>query len=253
MKMITHLRPYLIKALLWLASSLGIVAILMLMISGPLYRVELLPLGSAFMLLRWAAYAGLAAMALAALIALWQRPDRRAQQTALAISFVAGLIAFYIPYNQSQTARSVPPIHDISTDLVDPPAFVAVAPLRAGAPNPVEYAGEETAAQQRAAYPDIQSMRFDIDAMTIFRAAEHTVEKMGWDLVATDENAGRIEATASTRWFGFKDDVVIRIRSHGDSAIVDIRSKSRLGRSDVGANAKRIRRFSRLLERTLRD
>jgi uncharacterized protein (DUF1499 family) len=163
------------------------------------------------------------------------------------------LIAFYIPYNQSQTVRSVPPIHDISTDLVDPPVFVAIAPLRAGAPNPAEYAGEETAAQQRAAYPDIQSMRFDTEAMTIFRAAERTVAKLGWDLVAADENEGRIEATATTRWFGFKDDVVIRIRSQGEGTIVDIRSKSRLGRSDVGANTERIRRFSRLLERTLED
>jgi uncharacterized protein (DUF1499 family) len=225
----------------------------MLTISGPLYRVELLPLGSAFMLLRWAAYVGIAAMALTALIALVQRPDRCVQRTALAISFVAGLIAFYIPYNQSQTVRSVPPIHDISTDLVDPPVFVAIAPLRAGAPNPAEYAGEETAAQQRAAYPDIQSMRFDTDAMTVIRAAEDTVAKMGLDLVASDENAGRIEATASSRWFGFKDDVVIRIRSQGEGTIVDIRSKSRLGRSDVGANTERIRRFSRLLERTLED
>jgi uncharacterized protein (DUF1499 family) len=251
--MLMQIPRHLAKPLRWLASSLGIVAILMLTISGPLYRVELLPLGSAFMLLRCAAYVGIAAMALAALIALWQRPDRHAQKTALAISFVAGLIAFYIPYNQSQTARSVPPIHDISTDLVDPPAFVAIAPLRAGAPNPVEYAGEETAVQQRAAYPDIQSMRFDTEAMTIFRAAERTVAKLGWDLVAADENEGRIEATATTRWFGFKDDVVIRIRSQGESTIVDMRSKSRLGRSDVGANAERIRRFAQRLERTLRD
>jgi uncharacterized protein (DUF1499 family) len=251
--MLMQIPRHLAIPLRWFASSLGIVAILMLMISGPLYRLELLPLGSAFMLLRWAAYAGIAAMALAALVALWQRPDRRTHQTALVMSFVAGLIAFYIPYNQSQTARSVPPIHDISTDLVDPPVFVAIAPLRAGAPNPVENAGVETAAQQRAAYPDIQSMRFDTDAMTIFRAAEHTVEKMGWDLVATDANAGRIEATATTRWFGFKDDVVIRIRSQGESTIVDMRSKSRLGRSDVGANAERIRRFAQRLERTLRD
>jgi uncharacterized protein (DUF1499 family) len=66
---------------------------------------------------------------------------------------------------------------------------------------------------------------------------------MGWELVASDSAAGRIEATATTPWFGFKDDVVVRVRPDGSGSRIDVRSVSRVGKSDVGANAKRIRTY----------
>src|SRR5690606_17575541 len=141
------------------------------------------------------------------------------------------------------TAQSVPPIHDITTDIENPPEFVAIAPLRADAPNPVAYAGEETAAQQREAYPELASLERSEPASDIFAEALLVVDDMGWELVASNIEEGRIEATDTTRWFGFKDDVVIRIVQNNDGAIVDVRSKSRVGRSDVGVNAARIENF----------
>ncbi|MEE4186242.1 MAG: DUF1499 domain-containing protein [Gammaproteobacteria bacterium] len=136
------------------------------------------------------------------------------------------------------------PIHDISTDTADPPAFVAVAELRGPNDNPAEYAGPETAAQQAAAYPDLQTLVLADPYSLVFATALEVAERMGWEIVASDANAGRIEATATTPFVGFKDDVVIRIRDRSPQTLVDVRSKSRLGMGDMGVNAKRIRDYT---------
>ena len=229
---------------------IGILAGFLLLISGPLYRWQWLELGIAFTLLRWAAYIGVAATVLIIAYLIWQRP-RGLQLGALALAAIVGFISFYLPYQQLQTARSVPPIHDISTDLENPPVFVAVAKERANAPNPVEYAGEETAEQQREAYPEIQPLLLESDYERVFSAALSVVNDLGWQLVASDLTEGRIEATDTTFWFGFKDDVVIRIEKKADQVRVDVRSKSRVGRSDVGKNAERIKQFMQQLREQL--
>lgn len=225
----------------------GILALLLLALAGPFYRLQWLDLGSAFLLLRWAAYVGIGAGILLIAFFIWQRPKGVAAGLTL-VAIVASVLAVGIPYLQLQTARSVPPIHDISTDTVTPPEFVAIAPLRADAPNPVAYAGEETAAQQREAYPDLVTYVSEHSAEQLFDKSLQVVEQMGWHLVASDRQAGRIEATDTTTWFGFKDDVVIRIAPQGAGAELDIRSKSRVGRSDVGKNAERIRAFITALD-----
>lgn len=231
------------KVLCFVAVAAGLLAIAMLLIAGPLYRTETLALGNAFLLMRWAAYVGIAAMVLVVIAMFVLRPATVGGRGLLVLSFLAGFISFYLPYSQLQTAQSVPRIHDISTDTTNPPVFVAIAPLRSEAPNPVEYAGEEAAMQQREAYPDVQTMRFQAQPQQVFDAALRVVEASGWELVDSNVNEGRIEATATTQWFGFKDDVVIRISTDGAVTLLDIRSKSRLGASDVGANAARIRDF----------
>jgi uncharacterized protein (DUF1499 family) len=76
-----------------------------------------------------------------------------------------------------------------------------------------------------------------------FARARAAAQARGWEIVAADESAGRIEALATTRWFGFKDDIVIRVAAAGGGSRIDMRSKSRVGRSDLGANAKRIQDF----------
>jgi len=221
---------------------LGILSLVLLAISGPLYRFEWLELGTAFLLLRWAAYIGIGAGVLLIVMLIWQRPKGTlAGLTVVAI--ITSALAVWMPYNQLQTAQSVPPIHDISTDTVNPPEFVAVAPLRADAPNPVAYAGPETAEQQLKAYPDLETYRSELAPEALYDKALATVTAMGWELVAGDRDEGRIEATDTTTWFGFKDDVVIRIRDVDGKTELDIRSKSRVGRSDVGKNAERIREF----------
>lgn len=233
-----------------LLAIVGLLAGFLLLISGPLYRWQWVELGVAFTLLRWAAYIGVAGTVLIVVYLIWQRP-RGFHLALLTVAAIVSFVSFYMPYQQLQTARSVPPIHDISTDLKNPPAFVAVAKERADAPNPVEYAGEETAEQQREAYPSIQPLLIERDYERVFSAALTVVNDMGWQLVASDLTEGRIEATDTTFWFGFKDDVVMRIENQADQVRVDVRSKSRVGRSDVGKNAARIAQFMQQLQEQL--
>jgi uncharacterized protein (DUF1499 family) len=190
----------------------------------------------------WAAYTGLAAAALA--IAAIAIPKVREGWTlGLVAALAVGLAAFYVPWKWQERARSVPRIHDISTDTENPPSFVAVLPLRKDAENTAVYGGKEIAEQQRKGYPDIQPLLLGVPPQVAFARALDTAESMGWTLVASNPAEGRIEATDRTMWYGFKDDIVIRVAPSGSGSRVDVRSVSRVGRSDIGINAQRIRQF----------
>jgi len=134
-------------------------------------------------------------------------------------------------------------IHDISTDTDNPPPFVALLTLRLQSANGAAYGGAAVAAEQRARYPDVQPLLLDAPPTVVFAKALQAAQDMGWHIAAAIANEGRIEATATTRWLRFKDDVIIRILARGTGSRLDIRSMSRIGRSDFGANAKRIRAF----------
>lgn len=232
----------------------GFTALFLVFIAGPSFRSGWLDLGQAFTLLRWGAYVGIASVPLVIGYAIWQKPQGRFT-SALAISAVVGLFSFYLPFSQWQTAQSVPPIHDISTDLENPPEFVAVLPLRKNAPNPPEYAGEDTARQQREAYPELQPLILEQPVAEVFDAAQAVIEGQAWELAGAellDDGSARVEATDTTLWFGFKDDVVVRIQPHENGSRLDVRSKSRLGGSDVGANARRINLFIEKLQEQLK-
>jgi uncharacterized protein (DUF1499 family) len=144
----------------------------------------------------------------------------------------------------SQFSGGGPPIHDISTDTINPPVFIAVAELRSESDNPAEYLDDGTAKLQADAYPDITTITLNMDQSAAFTAALSTAQSMGWEIVAAEESEGRIEATASTPYVGFKDDVVIRVQASENNSLVDVRSKSRVGKGDVGVNAARIRKYS---------
>ena len=223
------------------------VASTLLLLAGPVgYRLGILPLRVALqILLRWGAYAAIAAavLSLAGLIVTLIRP-REARRGILlaAVSFLAGVVLIGIP-GRFRLGPPKPPIHDITTDTQEPPEYLAVLPLRVNAPNPTVYGGEEIALQQREAYPDLQPLILNIPPPQAFERALTTVREMGWDVVAADAAAGRIEATDTTFWFGFKDDVVIRVRPADGGSRVDVRSLSRVGRGDAGTNAKRIRAY----------
>jgi uncharacterized protein (DUF1499 family) len=165
-------------------------------------------------------------------------------------AIVVGLAVVSVPSAFILSARGKPAIHDITTDVDNPPAFVSILPLRAGAANPPEYAGAETAAQQRRAYPDVQTLVLRSSAGETFDRALTAVRDLGWEVVASDRVAGRIEAVDTTFWFGFKDDVVIRIAEtpSAGGTRVDVRSKSRVGVGDLGANAGRVRELLRRLQ-----
>lgn len=241
--------PSRLRAVWWIPVVVGVVAGLMVLVSGPGTRLELWNFRLGLQLLRWGAYLGLAALVLVAVTAVVARP-RGAAALLLAIAVASAAFAFLVPWQWQRRARGVPPIHDITTDLEDPPAFVAVLPLRAGASNPPEYAGPEVAAIQREAYPSLQPLMLAMPPAEALAAAEHAARGMGWEIVAIDPDAGRLEATDTTPWFGFKDDVVVRVRSTEGGTRVDVRSKSRVGRGDVGTNFRRVSEF---LERLQQD
>jgi uncharacterized protein (DUF1499 family) len=149
--------------------------------------------------------------------------SRRARVARPLFALVLGASVAAIPAAAYLRARSVPPINDISTDPT-----------------------EQSDAQRRA-YPDIQPLRLAVAPNIAFERAKGAIEEAGWQIVREDPSAGRIEALATTLWFGFKDDVIVRINADGAGSRVDVRSKSRVGRSDLGTNAQRIRAFQRRL------
>ena len=226
------------RAIAPIAAAVSAAALGLLLAAGPGTRIGLWAFGRGFQMMRWAAYAGMVGAALA-VVALLLGPRRGLAVLALAL----GLAAFVPPWLVERNAMGKPPIHDITTDTADPPPFVAIVPLRRDARNPVEYGGPEIAAQQRKAYPDIAPLFLPAPPAQAFERAEWAARGQGWEVVAAVPAEGRIEATDTTQWFGFKDDVVIRIRPEGAGSRVDVRSVSRIGRGDVGANARRIREF----------
>ncbi|KRG33151.1 DUF1499 domain-containing protein [Psychrobacter sp. P11G3] len=228
---------------------MSVIAILLVALAGPLYKFGAVELSTAFAGFKFGLFAGIAALVLLAIQLLFKR-NTASIGSALASAILA-VAAIAVPLGMMNTAKNVPPIHDISTDLVNPPEFVAIAPLRAGAPNPVAYAGAEVAEQQRTAYPDLQTLTYTQSKSELIEASKQTIENLGWELVNIDADKGIIEATETTAWFGFKDDVIIRVIDNDSERLVDIRSKSRVGQSDLGKNAARIHSFIEELDSVL--
>jgi uncharacterized protein (DUF1499 family) len=231
---------------------LGVVAAATVALPGLLYHHGQLGLRPAFGAIRLGAMVGIAAIVVSLVgivLALRARQHRHLLYAALGL--LLGVVAFVPPWLLARKAGSLPAIHDISTDTVNPPPFVAILPLRANAPNSPVYGGPEVAAKQHAAYPDIQPLLSSQTPAALLDAARKVALAMGWQIVAEQADAGRLEATATTAWFGFKDDVVIRVRPEGSGSRLDIRSESRLGGSDIGANAARIRDFLARMHRLL--
>ncbi|RLQ23796.1 DUF1499 domain-containing protein [Seongchinamella sediminis] len=135
-----------------------------------------------------------------------------------------------------------PPIHNISTDLQNPPQFVTAGKVRGNASNSLALQ-EEVIEMQARAYPDLQTLVINDSIETAFERALATADELGWEVYHQDLNSGVIEAVDTTAIMGFKDDVVIRLNTNADGTLVDLRSVSRVGISDLGANAARIRAF----------
>lgn len=228
---------------LWLAIAAAVV----LALAGPLFRMDITGLLTSFSILRFTPIAaiGVILIALAGFAESRVLGDGKGSLKAVGAIVIAAIV-IAMPLSQKIRATGVPPIHDITTDTANPPAFVDVLPLRKDAANPADYAkdgGAKTAAMQEKAYPDIKTLDMAVPADQAFDKALGVAKSMGWDIVAQSKPEGRIEATDTTFWFGFKDDIVIRIQSADSGSRVDIRSESRIGLSDVGVNAKRVRAF----------
>ena len=196
----------------------------------------------------WLSYAiyvlGAAISGVGALVVAYFLLRKRAPRVLLLGALVAGLLAALIPGGSMLAHRSAAPIHDISTDTADPPQFGALLAVRGAGANEAAYDGPETAAQQRIAYPDLAGVLLSQPPRAVFDRALTTARERGWLIVAANPAAGLIEAVATTRWWGLKDDIVIRVRADGNGSRIDMRSKSRVGRSDDGRNAARVRDFT---------
>ena len=156
---------------------------------------------------------------------------------------LAASVVVLIPMGiQHYKAVTVPVTTDISTDRDDPPRFDRLGTPLADGANASEYTADEAALQAHG-YPDLAGIETPLAPDESFAHAIATARSLGWEVVEDDADAGLIEATDSTFWFGFTDDVVIRIRDNGSGSVVDLRSASRIGLSDLGTNAKRIRSF----------
>ena len=213
-----------------------------ILIGGLGFRFGWWPFSAGLQTVRTAAWTDLAALVLGVISLGLALRASDASARRLAIWALVGAVAVggYPAYLFQQVGQ-VPRIHDITTDTDNPPKFVAVLPLRKGL-NSLEVSPEVIALQKKG-YPDITPATLDAAPAAAFERAEKAARAMGWEIVASVPAEGRIEATDTSLLFGFKDDIVIRVAAQGPGSRVDARSVSRVGRSDFGVNAKRIRKY----------
>jgi uncharacterized protein (DUF1499 family) len=202
-----------------------------------------------FTILRWSAYLAIVAGLMSATGGV--AASFRGGKTALFLSIAGFLLSLAVIGTAGSwwaTAKRVPVIHDISTDTENPPSFVVIPSIRQNAQNTLEYGGPEVARLQHAFYPDIGPLLLAAPMDKAFEDALAAARLMGWQIVAVDESQKRIEAVATTRWFHFKDDIVVRLSESAGQSRIDVRSVSRVGKSDVGTNARRIRAYLKILK-----
>ena len=232
----------------FLALGIAALGLAVLAIAGPAHRMGA-SLITALAIMRWAAYIGGGA-ALVSIVAgvLSYRVRGWLKLSVAAVSLVIALTTVGIGVSWQQRAASAPAIHDITTDLENPPTFTAVLARRGNAPNRLERT-PQLADLQRQGYPDLAPITLSTKPERAFDRALAVAQSQGWEIVTADKSAGRIEATETTRWFGFVDDMAIRLTPWGAGTRIDVRSVSRSGLNDVGRNADRIRRFLKELQK----
>lgn len=233
-------------ALLGLALALAAMVTIAISVVG--YRLGWWRHPEAFSIFSRAAYAAMAALIVSAYGVFKTRPQ--GQQRGLVWAMIGIVLSLPIitatglfEYN----AKIYPRINDISTDTLDPPSFWDM-------PDPMEYPGDRVAKLQQAAYPEMIPLRLTVSPEQAFERALAIIDDNGWEVIAKVPAEGRIESVVTSLLYGFKDEVVVRIASTDDGTIVDVRSRSRIGRIDRGSNAKRIRAYLKTLkERTILD
>jgi uncharacterized protein (DUF1499 family) len=207
------------------------------------------PFGAGLKALRYLFFISVAGV----LVGIFARVRRKERHMVAAVAILLGLAFSGYLFSLYRTATTVPAIHDASTDLIDPPAFVTLS-LRKDNLDAIPDQGrpgwkaippiERWRALHGEAYPDLKPVRLAMPPAEAIKRAEALARERGWVIASSDPQAGHLEATATTRFFRFKDDVIVRARPDPAGSIVDVRSVSRVGRSDLGMNAKRVRKFT---------
>lgn len=238
-----------------LALSCLIVALigsLMFLLSGYGYQFEWWGLGTAFrILIPGGAILGVVALFMTIGYAIWSRRSDKELSGGwmVIVAAVLGLVLLAnFGYWYMEIQKGYPPIHDITTDTDNPPEFVAIVPLRADAPNQTEYGGEEVAKAQQAYYNGLETLHLDVPPAEAYERALAAAEQTSWEIVGAFKEELRIEAFHKLPWFGFIDDVVIRVDTTDQGSKIDVRSVSRVGRGDLGVNAHRIKKYLDAIE-----
>ena len=186
-------------------------------------------------------------VAFGAFVVIWREGLRGIGLAVAALGIGVAMLAY--PAYLSVLFYRLPAVNDITTDPVDPPRFEAITRLRPRGANPAAYPGPAATQMQRKAYPDIEPLLVSVPPAEAYEAALAVITKRKWRIVdlrppQTGRREGRIEAVARTPLMGFRDDIVVRVRAAEDGARIDMRSASRYGVHDFGANASRLRSLS---------
>lgn len=218
-----------------LGLTLSVISLLGLGVSGPGYRLGWWGYKTGISLVKYAGFVSVAVV----IVCLVGLVVSQGKAQAL-IGLVIGGCILGLTLKWKHTLESLPYIHDITTDTENPPLFVAVLPLRADADNSAEYGGPDLARQQKKGYPNLKPGFVSRPPVAAYGEALQVAKDMGWKIVASEPDSLRFEATDTTPWFGFKDDIVVRLSPNQTGSRIDVRSVSRVGKSDVGTNARRI-------------
>lgn len=221
------------------------VVVILPLLGIALARIELLSSGIGMLALPIAslfAIAGLLGGMIGGVVCLVRKVSTFLATFVLCMTVCAAFL-IYILVSWSKGAE-YPIINDITTDLEDPPEFVAVLEYRGEDSGSLDMLQHEKEIQAKH-YPDVKTLESEMNPTDAFQRSLEMANNMGWDVIAADESTGRIEAIVTTLVYGFKDDVVVRITPNHNTggSYIDLRSTSRVGLADMGANANRIRRF----------
>ncbi len=225
---------------------LAVIAPLMMLVAGGFYRLRFVDFQIALLALAVAVLIAVVAALLGLAGAVLSARDGSGNTNRAVAAVAVALVALVVPLNTVRQGAGVPMIHDITTDLEDPPIFVEVPRKRMSSDNSLDIDAEVLAAQ-KAYYTDIGPTMLLMAKSEAFEVVREAVEASGWKVHAQKANLGYIEATASTPFFGFRDDVIIRVTDQAGTVRVDMRSASRVGLSDLGVNAGRIRNFMEMI------
>lgn len=209
------------------------------LVGGPLLaRFDVVPSMTGFALFALGGLLGIVTFVVALVTAL------RYGFPAAGPTFVLGLVLSGTFATVAMPARSVPRINDITTDTANPPQFIVAGTIPANQGRDMRYPGADFAQQQQGYYTDLAGLTLDMPPDAAFQKVVATARQMpDWEVTRSDQATHTLEGVSTSKWFHFRDDFVIEVRPLNDASIVQMRSKSRDGRSDIGVNAARIRSF----------
>ena len=236
---------------LWWSKSIlagGLIAAVLLPIGALGARVDLWGYGVGLLVLLLASLLALVALGCGMPAVMVARRRGLSRDLWATVSGMAAGFAVVVYMGlQLLKALSAPLIHHVSTNPEDPPEFVEVVTLRGESANPLAFDAAKIAPLQEEFYPWMEPLLLRATPEEAFQEALGVLGDMGFEVVATHPERGLIEAVASTFWFGFKDDVAVRVRAYPQGCVVDVRSVSRVGLSDMGTNARRVKEILRRL------